>query len=130
MGRLPEAKEREDDNPEPVAVVLGQLAAQQYGADHDDGHHAVRHPEFEGEHPSDKRAEHGAVAEADGFFFVVGFAVVHAWARLSGSTDKRIPTVLSTANKVFNVGLPLGESVRYKDSRLIPASAATVPRPP
>ena len=30
----------------------------------------------------------------------------------SGSTDRRRPRVLSTASSVFNVGLPLGDSVR------------------
>jgi hypothetical protein len=36
-----------------------------------------------------------------------------------------MPTVFSTASRVFSVGLPLGDRERYNDSRLMPASAAT-----
>ncbi len=54
---------------------------------------------------------------------------VHAPACAS-LTDSRMPTALRTASKVLRVGLPLGDNARYKDSRLIPASAATAPSPP
>ena len=51
----------------------------------------------------------------------------YACTGCAGTTDRRRPTVLSTASRVFSVGLPFGESVRYSDSRLMPASAATAP---
>ena len=54
----------------------------------------------------------------------------YAAARCSGSTESFMPTAFNTARSVFNVGFPLADRVRYSDSRLIPASAATAPRPP
>lgn len=57
-------------------------------------------------------------------------AMRYAAARCSGSTDSFMPTALSTARRVFRVGLPLGDSERYSASRLRPASAATALNPP
>ena len=48
---------------------------------------------------------------------------------LSGTAEMRSPTAFMTAIKVFSVGLPLGERARYRLSRWIPASSATLAMP-
>ena len=48
---------------------------------------------------------------------------------LSGTAEIRRPTAFMTAIKVFSVGLPLGERARYRLSRWMPASSATLAMP-
>lgn len=46
----------------------------------------------------------------------------------AGSTDNRIPTVLRTASDALRAGLPVGDGVRYKVSRMMSLSDFCVTR--